>query len=114
MKSNICTKTRRTWPPWWIWRAKPPMKWACSRYLYRQKHMAGNLENVGYAKPGDACLYNVAMMDEMMDVLALGVGAVSKRIVGSQILRRPNPRDIALYIRRIEEICEQKSAFFHG
>lgn len=83
-------------------------------YLYRQKHMAGNLENVGYAKPGDACLYNVAMMDEMMDVLALGVGAVSKRIVGSQILRRPNPRDIALYIRRIEEICEQKSAFFHG
>ena len=50
-------------------------------YLYRQKHMAGNLENVGYAKTGDACLYNVAMMDEMLDVVGLGVGAVGKRIM---------------------------------
>ena len=83
-------------------------------YLYRQKHMAGNLENVGYAKKGDACLYNVAMMDEMLDVLGLGVGAVGKRIVGSQIRRVPNPRDIGVYLDRIQSICEQKTSFFQG
>lgn len=83
-------------------------------YLYRQKHMAGNLENVGYAKKGDACLYNVAMMDEMLDVVGLGVGAVGKRIVGSRIQRKPNPRDIGVYLERIQGICEQKAAFFHG
>lgn len=83
-------------------------------YLYRQKHMAGNLENVGYAKQDDACLYNVAMMDEQMDVMGLGVGAVGKRIDGGRIERRPNPRDIGVYLARIEQICAQKSAFFHG
>ena len=83
-------------------------------YLYRQKHMAGNLENVGYAKTGDACLYNVAMMDEMLDVVGLGVGAVGKRIIGNKIQRQPNPRDIGVYLERIHTICEQKTAFFHG
>ena len=83
-------------------------------YLYRQKHMAGNLENVGYATPDDACLYNVAMMDEQMDVMGLGVGAVGKRIIGNRIERRPNPRDIDVYLSRIEQICAQKSAFFRG
>lgn len=83
-------------------------------YLYRQKHMAGNLENVGYAKTGDACLYNVAMMDEMLDVVGLGVGAVGKRIIGNKIQRQPNPRDIGVYLERIHTICEQKAAFFHG
>ena len=83
-------------------------------YLYRQKHMAGNLENVGYAKKGDACLYNVAMMDEMLDVIGVGVGAVGKRIIENRIERKPNPRDIGVYLERIETICEQKASFFCG
>ena len=47
-------------------------------YLYRQKYMAGNLENVGYAKPGKACLYNIGNMEETVSVLALGAGAITK------------------------------------
>ena len=43
-------------------------------YLYRQKYMAGNLENVGYARPGMACLYNIGNMEETASVLALGAG----------------------------------------
>jgi arginyl-tRNA synthetase len=41
-------------------------------YLYRQKYMAGNLENTGYALPGHACLYNVDLMEETSHILALG------------------------------------------
>ena len=47
-------------------------------YLYRQKYMAGNLENVGYARPGKACLYNIGNMEETVSVLALGAGAITK------------------------------------
>ena len=36
-------------------------------YLYRQKNMAGNFENVGYSLPGKACLYNILIMEEMTD-----------------------------------------------
>ena len=47
-------------------------------YMYRQSKSLGNLENVGYAKPGFECLYNVFMMDETHTVLAAGAGAVTK------------------------------------
>ena len=53
-------------------------------YLYRQKYMAGNLENTGYALPGHACLYNVDMMEETSHILALGAGGISKRIWPSE------------------------------
>ena len=47
-------------------------------YMYRQSKSLGNLENVGYAKDGFDCLYNVFMMDETHTVLAAGAGAVTK------------------------------------
>ena len=48
-------------------------------YLYRQKNMAGNFENVGYAKPGKAGIYNVLIMEEKQDIVALGAGAITDR-----------------------------------
>ena len=83
-------------------------------YLYRQKHMAGNLENVGYALPGHECLYNVDMMEETGHVLAVGAGAISKRVdprIG-RIERAPNVSEIGHYIARTEEMLARKRALW--
>ena len=80
-------------------------------YLYRQKYMAGNLENVGYAKPGRACLYNIGNMEETASVLALGAGGISKWLFGGRDLRierAANLKNIEEYIRRIDEMVERK------
>ena len=79
-------------------------------YLYRQKYMAGNLENVGYAKKGFACLYNIGNMEETAKVLALGAGAITKWVFDREkrIERAPNLRNIEEYIARVDEMCERK------
>lgn len=80
-------------------------------YLYRQKYMAGNLENVGYAKPGKACLYNIGNMEETVSVLALGAGAITKWLFSDHSLRierAPNVRNIDEYIARVDEMIERK------
>ena len=79
-------------------------------YLYRQKYMAGNLENVGYAKPGKACLYNIGNMEETVSVLALGAGAISKWLFDRalRIERAPNVRNIDEYIARTDEMVQRK------
>ena len=65
-------------------------------YLYKQKQMAGNLENTGYALPGHACLYNVDIMEETSHILAMGAGGISKRIWPEEghITRAPNVSNI--------------------
>ena len=80
-------------------------------YLYRQKYMAGNLENVGYAKPGRACLYNIGNMEETASVLALGAGAISKWLFGDRDLRierAANLKSIEEYVGRVDEMIERK------
>ena len=81
-------------------------------YLYRQKYMAGNLENVGYALPGKACLYNIGNMEETVSVLALGAGAISKWLFDRalRIERAPNVRNIDEYIARVDEMAARKRA----
>ena len=81
-------------------------------YLYRQKYMAGNLENVGYAKPGKACLYNIGNMEETASVLALGAGAITKWLFdrARRIERAPNVKNIEAYISRVEEMAARKRA----
>ncbi len=85
-------------------------------YLYRQKYMAGNQENVGYALPGHACLYNVDIMEETTHILAFGAGGISKRIYPEEgrIGRAPNVSNIELYIARWKEMAERKEALFGG
>ena len=79
-------------------------------YLYRQNNMAGNLENVGYAKVDKAGIYNILMMEEMQTIMALGAGSVSKLVIPSQnrIERCGNVKDVPTYIGRIEEMLERK------
>ena len=83
-------------------------------YLYRQKYMAGNLENTGYALPGHACLYNVDMMEETSHVLAMGANGISKRIWPEEghITRAPNVANITEYIARVDEMIQRKRDLF--
>jgi len=83
-------------------------------YLYRQKYMAGNLENTGYALPGHACLYNVDIMEETSHILAMGAGGISKRIWPEEghITRSPNISNIQEYIARADEMLERKRRLF--
>ena len=83
-------------------------------YLYKQKHMAGNLENTGYALPGHACLYNVDIMEETSHILAMGAGGISKRIFPEEghIERAPNVSNIHDYITRTDEMIMRKRELF--
>ena len=79
-------------------------------YLYRQKYMAGGLENVGFCKKGTASHYNICMMEELSDVIALGSGGVSKLCSqgGRKVNRVVNPKFPKEYIERIETIVKGK------
>lgn len=81
-------------------------------YLYRQKNMKGNFENVGYAKPGKEGIYNILIMEEKQSILALGAGASTKYVTGDRIERAENVKDIKNYISRIDEMIERKKLLF--
>ena len=82
-------------------------------YLYRQKSMAGNLENVGYAAPGKAGIYNVLIMEEVQDIVALGAGSISKRVYeDGRIERCENVKDVVQYMDRIDEMIGRKRQLF--
>ena len=82
-------------------------------YTYRQKNTSGRLENVGYAKPGKVCKYNVDIMEETHDIYASGAGAISKRIFGNgRIERLAEVKEIKGYLDRIDEMIQKKIEFF--
>ena len=83
-------------------------------YLYRQKNMAGNQENIGYAIAGHACQYNVDIMEETTHILALGAGGISKRVYEDEghIGRAPNVANIEHYIARVDEMIQRKRELF--
>ncbi len=84
-------------------------------YLYRQKNIPGKLENIGYAKKGRECAYNILIMEEKMDILALGAGGSSKFIFydENRIERVENVKNVEEYIRRIDEMIERKQKMFY-
>lgn len=81
-------------------------------YLYRQKNMLANLENVGYCTNGGECLYNIYIMDEVQSIVALGAGGSSKLIDGERIERAFNVKEVSEYIKRIDEMIERKTKLF--
>lgn len=82
-------------------------------YLYRQKNMAGNLENVGFAAPEKAGIYNILIMEEKQSIVALGAGPVSKRIYpDGRIERSDNVKDVNLYMEKTGEMIERKEKLF--
>ena len=84
-------------------------------YLYRQKYMAGNLENVGYAKPNTACVYNIDVMEEICSTVACGANAISKKVYngGERIEREASPKDVPTYLAKLEKIKENKEKLFN-
>ncbi|WP_318616710.1 coproporphyrinogen III oxidase [Sporosarcina sp. YIM B06819] len=79
-------------------------------YLYRQKNILGNLENVGYAKPGEESIYNIIIMEEVQTIIGVGCGASSKFIdpKSGKITQFYNPKDPAAYILTFEDAIEKK------
>ena len=90
-------------------------------YLYRQKNIAGNFENVGYAKVDKAGIYNILIMEEKQSIIAAGAGASTKILLDEPIIvpgsrnqrkttlmRVENVKNIKDYIGRIDEMIERK------
>lgn len=85
-------------------------------YLYRQKNMKGNLENVGYSVKGKEGIYNILIMEEKQTILAVGAGASTKMVFPGEkrIERIENVKDVDLYIDRIDEMIDRKRRFIEG
>ncbi len=83
-------------------------------YLYRQKHQVGGLENVGYFRDENVCIFNIDSMEDVASVIAVGAGAISKRVFNleNRIERQPNCKFIGDYTSRIDEMIEKKVKFF--
>ena len=83
-------------------------------YMYRQKYQVGNNENVGWTKPNKACVYNIDIMEEIADNLAVGANAVSKRVFTDKglITRLASQKDLPTYIAHVEETIERRRKFF--
>ncbi|MBE6017931.1 MAG: coproporphyrinogen dehydrogenase HemZ [Lachnospiraceae bacterium] len=94
-------------------------------YMYRQKSIAGNHENTGYAIPGRECIYNVMIMEEVQSIFAFGAGATTKILLKEKVqnpdrakgvmtdmLRQDNVSSIADYISRWREMAETKEKTF--
>ncbi len=83
-------------------------------YMYRQKHMLSNLENVGYARDNAVCVFNIDSMEEICSIIAVGAGAISKRVFLSEnrLERQANVKDIIGYNARVDEMILKKKEFF--
>ncbi len=81
-------------------------------YLYRQKHILGNYENIGYAKKGHECIYNISIMEERESIIGAGVGSTTKIYYPEEdrLERIFNFKDIREYITRMDEIIQRKKA----
>lgn len=85
-------------------------------YLYRQKNIPGNLENIGYAKEGMESLYNILIMEEKQDIIAMGAGASTKCVYPEEnrIERCENVKNVDHYIERVDEMIDRKKKLFSG
>ena len=83
-------------------------------YMYRQKYTSGNLENVGYAKPNKACIYNVDIMEEDTSIIANGANAISKKWDKklNLITRCANYKEPLEYVKHIDEMMKRQHDFW--
>ena len=79
-------------------------------YMYRQKNMIGNFENVGYCREGKECIYNVEIMEEKQTIIALGAGGTTKvyNRQTNQLTRVFNVKSVEDYTSRLDEMLERK------
>ena len=87
-------------------------------YTYRQKNTFGRLENVGYALPNKACVYNVDIMEETRSIHASGAGAISKKVKRNdsngevRIERLSEIKEVKGYNEQIDDLIRKKFEFF--
>lgn len=82
-------------------------------YLYKQKRILGNAENIGYTRPTYACIYNMVMMEELATVIGLGMGSTSKILnIGGpskkRIAKGTNYRNLKDYEEDLDKMVEKK------
>lgn len=79
-------------------------------YLYRQKNSPGNMENVGYAKPGAECIYNIDIIEERRTIIGMGPSAASKAVCPEEwrLDSCHFPKDIPTYVNRIAELTAKR------
>ena len=82
-------------------------------YLYRQKYMSGSFENIGWTRPGGACLYNIYIMSELCSILSFGAGGSTKMVDPARrlIQRRFNPKYPKEYVERPEKTRSNQADF---
>lgn len=80
-------------------------------YLYKQKNCRSGLENTGFTRT-QGSLYNVAMMSDQVPVVGLGSGSTSKSIIEGTAKRIHNPKDLLVYMNRLEDQIGKKRVLF--
>ena len=84
-------------------------------YLYRQRQMIANLENIGYSEYDYPCTYNIQMIEERQTIIGLGVGATSKIVLNHNggLVNKTNPKDLFFYMENLEEVIKEKVKMFY-
>ncbi len=84
-------------------------------YMYRQKNMLGNLENIGYSLADKASLYNIVIIEERQSIIAFGAATSSKIVASDGSLKQlHSPKNVALYTSNIERLIANKRAVIHS
>lgn len=86
-------------------------------YLYRQKYMTGNLENVGYAKPGTDCFYNIQIMEERQTIIGIGPAAGTKAVdhhANWRLQSCYNAKDVYSYITNLDIYLNERNTLLRG
>ncbi|MDL2280239.1 coproporphyrinogen dehydrogenase HemZ [Selenomonadales bacterium OttesenSCG-928-I06] len=83
-------------------------------YLYRQKNMTGNLENIGYAIPGTESFYNIKIIEERQSIIGIGPAAGTKAVnfENWSLESCYNPKDIFTYINNLEYYLKRRKNLF--
>lgn len=83
-------------------------------YLYRQKYMTGNLENIGYARPHTECLYNIQIMGERQSIIGIGPAAGTKAVDSRtwKLTSCYNAKDVLTYIKNLDKYITQRQELF--
>jgi oxygen-independent coproporphyrinogen III oxidase len=79
-------------------------------YLYRQKYMADNLENVGYTLPGRECLYNIQTIEERQTIIGVGPAATTKAVRPGdwRLTSWYMPKDLRTYINHLDQFLDRR------
>lgn len=83
-------------------------------YLYRQHYMLGHLANIGYAKPGTECLYNIQMMEERHPIIGVGPASASKMPLadGHHLDKLNMPKNVQAYYNSFQQLLAKRREVF--